>query len=820
MASQYIARLGIVLGVDSAELQRGVDEAAKKFGRFAAQAKSDSNMAAKALLELKNETEAYGKTLTKVEQIEQQIKRGRFQLATDDLKKQLLAEAAAYDAKANAMKKVSGVMTDQQKLQMSYQMTDLATQIASGQNPMIALIQQGGQLKDSMGGLGNMFKALGSFITPFNVAIGASTVALGAFAYAAYEADQEFKQFQKSLTLTGNFAGVTADQLMSMSKSLASITNNTIGNATSALDALVASGNFTSVSLDSVAKAVLTYSKVAGVDGKEAAEKLMSGLNGSASGAKSLNDQMNFLTLAQYKQIEALEKSGKKQEAAKLVAEILNKQLDDQKRILSDVEKLWEDASNTMSKYWNKLKDALSGKSDNQSLLQKTKDDIAALEFSMGKGMSEKERQVYETRLANLKKKRDEIEGVIKSSEESIVPEGSKNDIQKYTEERDKRIALAAEAAKETAKANLAVESLYANDRQKIDLEAAAKTAEARAEINKKNQEEFGRFSAQNEQVLTAKLLEIQVDRIKKINDLETKNNIKNAQEQMDFQKEVDDARLAESQKKNEARRALGFKFLQEEKDLIFESTRLKMQSSMVGSSEKELQIAEARLQAQRDIVTLYERTDIDKIDKEFYESRIKRSLELKEMNYGLVESLQRVQGMYDAVWGNMSSAIDKFVRTGKGSMKDFTKSVIQDMLAMNMKLQAMAMLRQIMGFFRPFGGATAAGYMAGTTVGVSSGVNYSLGGSLTGRAVGGPVSSGTPYMIGEKGPELFVPSGSGTIIPNNQLGMGSTTNVTNNYINAIDAKSFEQRLLESNQAIWAANQYAGKNLATNYGRT
>jgi hypothetical protein len=45
---------------------------------------------------------------------------------------------------------------------------------------------------------------------------------------------------------------------------------------------------------------------------------------------------------------------------------------------------------------------------------------------------------------------------------------------------------------------------------------------------------------------------------------------------------------------------------------------------------------------------------------------------------------------------------------------------------------------------------------------------------------------------------------------------MGSTTNVTNNYINAIDAKSFENRLLESSNTIWAGYQYANKQLASN----
>jgi hypothetical protein len=45
---------------------------------------------------------------------------------------------------------------------------------------------------------------------------------------------------------------------------------------------------------------------------------------------------------------------------------------------------------------------------------------------------------------------------------------------------------------------------------------------------------------------------------------------------------------------------------------------------------------------------------------------------------------------------------------------------------------------------------------------------------SIPGRAAGGPVLGGRPYVVGEVGPELFVPSGSGTIVPNNEMGGGS----------------------------------------------
>jgi len=87
--------------------------------------------------------------------------------------------------------------------------------------------------------------------------------------------------------------------------------------------------------------------------------------------------------------------------------------------------------------------------------------------------------------------------------------------------------------------------------------------------------------------------------------------------------------------------------------------------------------------------------------------------------------------------------------------------------------------------------------------------------------ADGGSPPVGQASLVGENGPELFIPNRSGTIIPNNQLGsLGGTTNVTNNYISAIDTKSFEDRLYGSNKAIWAANAYASKNISTSRSRT
>lgn len=59
-----------------------------------------------------------------------------------------------------------------------------------------------------------------------------------------------------------------------------------------------------------------------------------------------------------------------------------------------------------------------------------------------------------------------------------------------------------------------------------------------------------------------------------------------------------------------------------------------------------------------------------------------------------------------------------------------------------------------------------------------AGGVIKSAVSKITGKADGGPVTGGTPYIVGERGPELFVPGANGSIVPNHGLGGGVTVNV------------------------------------------
>jgi hypothetical protein len=809
MSFQSAATLGVQLKLDSANFVTEADKAIRETARMQRSISTSMKAADKEIQSLKYAMEDYGKTVSKVTEVERALETGRLKnIKGTDKAKELLDQARAYDAIAMSAKNAAGAqfkMNEQQKMQMTYQTTDLFTQIASGQNPFIAIMQQGGQLKDSMGGIGNMFKALGTLITPVSVSLTALGTIVGVLAYAVYEADKEFDAFNNALTLTGNYAGMTASQLVDMSGALASSTKTTVGAATDVLEALVSSGKFTSKSLDSVATAILTYSKIAKVDGKAAAEALMSGLDGSASGAQRLNEKMHFLTLEQYKQIEAFEKAGKQQDGAAMASDILAKKLEAQKRLLGEMEGAWDKAKRAMSEYWASLKEAISGPSTAEGVLKKTIDEIEAIEFSLSKGMSGGERKAYEERLAKLQQQKQKFQELIKARDESVTPPEESQSTKDYAAaggiEKAKQIAAA--TAKATASIKYTQALATASEEEKINAESEKQKSEKRAEFARKSEEEKRAFGKELGEQLSAELLDIEKNRLEKIRLLRQKEKIDTAK-----------AVIAEEQALRDmndeyAKTVANAEWSAREKTRTMEITQeeLKLKNQIMFLSEKDQKLAENKFKYDR----LREEA-IGKAGEATIVENLNKQEKMDEMSIAIRESMLRTQQVFDTVWGNMSSAIDNFVKTGKLSFRDFAKSVIQDMLAMNMKLQAMAMLRMAFNMFSP---APASANPSQYSLDFS---NARLGQP---RAVGGPVSAGSPYMIGEKGPEMFIPSGSGTIIPNNQLaGMGGTTNVTNNYINAIDTKSFEDRLLGSSNAVWAANQYAGKNLATNFGRT
>lgn len=163
---------------------------------------------------------------------------------------------------------------------------------------------------------------------------------------------------------------------------------------------------------------------------------------------------------------------------------------------------------------------------------------------------------------------------------------------------------------------------------------------------------------------------------------------------------------------------------------------------------------------------------------------------------------------MFSSITSSMNSAIDNFVRNGKLSFKDFTRSVIQDLIAIQLKAQAMKMFSGL--------GSLFSGGMGGSPTQLGGEMAY-IGPAF---ADGGDPPVGVPSLVGERGAELFIPKQAGTIIPNHKLssvlGQGTTINynapVVEN-LSAIDTQSGMQFLMKNKESIWSANQSASRSL-------
>ena len=146
----------------------------------------------------------------------------------------------------------------------------------------------------------------------------------------------------------------------------------------------------------------------------------------------------------------------------------------------------------------------------------------------------------------------------------------------------------------------------------------------------------------------------------------------------------------------------------------------------------------------------------------------------------------------------SMESSIDEFVETGKISFSNLTESILKDLLKIQLKKQALALWDMASG---------------------GAGGLISLGMKFFGFADGGEPPVGVPSMVGERGPELFIPKTAGTIIPNNMLkgnDSGPTINYNGPYIanmSAIDTQSGVQFLAKNKQAVWATYQSANRSV-------
>ena len=222
-------------------------------------------------------------------------------------------------------------LTAHQTQQLSFQLNDLFVQIASGQSPLTALIQQGSQLNGTFGGIGGTLRALGTLFTATNVIVGGVAITVGALGYEAYKSREEIEALNKSLSLTGNYTGQTTQQLAQMADRIA-IKGN-VSEARQALTELVSTGKVAGDQLESFGRAAILMSKSTGVGLDKVAANLSEIGDDAVKWAEKYNQQYHFITAAQYELAKGYQDTGDKAGAARVVIDAVNER---QKKMADD----------------------------------------------------------------------------------------------------------------------------------------------------------------------------------------------------------------------------------------------------------------------------------------------------------------------------------------------------------------------------------------------------------------------------------------------------------------------------------------------------
>ena len=204
---------------------------------------------------------------------------------------------------------------------------------------------------------------------------------------------------------------------------------------------------------------------------------------------------------------------------------------------------------------------------------------------------------------------------------------------------------------------------------------------------------------------------------------------------------------------------------------------------------------------------------DLNKKKEEIDKKPLDVSIKVEKTFPPLEEAKEKIDGLTEAVKGfktgfsdAMKSAIkitDDFeklgkkafdgfadsltdaIMTGKANFKDFARSLLADLLRIIIRQKLAVTLQRALGF----GSAVAGG----------GGLFASIP-KIFGFANGGTPPINRPSLVGERGPELFVPKTSGTIIPNEKINSGSTN--INFTINTVDAQGVDELITNRRSTI------------------
>ncbi|MGF7276116.1 phage tail tape measure protein [Klebsiella pneumoniae] len=280
------------------------------------------------------------------------------------------------------------------------QFTDIATSIAGGMPLWMVLMQQGGQISDSFGGIGNIFeilkeellgvktsadeseaslsenanalsenaehaKGLLRFLTPGRIIVGGFATALTAVSVAAWQAEQANRSLYRAITITGGTSATTTAQLWKMADEIGDSTNASTASVAEVLARIAGTGKYSTEQLRIVAKTSQQWSQVMEDDAARIEAAFGSIAKSPVKALAELNKEYNFLSVAQLRHIDELERTKGKQaavtEGMKLFADTMGERMQQIDNASTPLEQMWDNIKKWTADAWRWVGDHTIG---------------------------------------------------------------------------------------------------------------------------------------------------------------------------------------------------------------------------------------------------------------------------------------------------------------------------------------------------------------------------------------------------------------------------------------------------------------------------
>lgn len=314
---------------------------------------AEQEAAARFVQSLQQQANAIGKTRSEL-LLEEAARRGVTEQVRPYIDRITQAEQSL-----NKFGRTSGVAR-MQLMTLQYTISDITASLASGISPFTILLQQGGQVADvfaNNGGLGALFRTIGSVFTVARVAIGGTAAAIGAVGYAAYRGAEQSKQLADAVVLSGNAAGVTEGQYNRVARAIAASGEVSVAAAREYGLALIQTGQVGAKNLELATEVATRFGVATGKSAKEVAAQFATLNSDVSQGAAQLNQNLNFLTAAQIQQIRTLQEQGRSGEATAVVYSALNDRLKQLEPNLGTLDRALRTLSTSWSNFWDRAFD-------------------------------------------------------------------------------------------------------------------------------------------------------------------------------------------------------------------------------------------------------------------------------------------------------------------------------------------------------------------------------------------------------------------------------------------------------------------------------